>query len=127
MAMTSYEVVRRAIKFQGPDRLPLRFSTLGLDDTHGVGTNAIGTGDHSKRETYDEWGCVWMRSEVANMGQVRGHPLEDWSTIESYPWPDPDAPGTTRAWPSASPALRASTCTPGSLCSSLSVCTPCAA
>jgi len=92
MAMTSYEVVKRAIKFQGPDRLPLRFSTLGLDDTYGVGTNAIGTGDHTVRETYDEWGCLWVRSEVANMGQVRGHPLEDWSTIESYPWPDPDAP-----------------------------------
>ncbi len=92
MAMTSYEVVKRAIKFQGPDRLPLRFATLDLNDTHYVRTNAIGTGDHSRRETYDEWGCLWVRSEVANMGQVRGHPLSDWSAAESYRWPDPDAP-----------------------------------
>ena len=92
MAMTSYEVVKRAIHFDNPDRLPLRFATLGIDDTHRVATNAIGTGDHSKRETYDEWHCLWTRSEVANMGQVKGHPLEDWKAIETYQWPDPDDP-----------------------------------
>ena len=92
MAMASYEVVTRAIHFQGPDRLPLRFSTLGMDDTHRVATNAIGTGDHALRETYDEWGCLWTRSEVANMGQVRGHPLPEWEDLAGYAWPDPEDP-----------------------------------
>jgi uroporphyrinogen decarboxylase len=92
MAQSSYEVVKRALHFQGPDRLPMRFSTLGINDTHGVPTNAIGTGDHSKRETFDEWGCKWVRSEVANMGQVRGHPLEDWENLANYRFPDPDDP-----------------------------------
>jgi uroporphyrinogen decarboxylase len=92
MAMTPYEVVKRAITFQRPDRLPMRFSTLGLNDTHYVATNAIGTGDHSKRQTYDEWHCLWVRSEVANMGQVLGHPLADWSAVDSYQWPNPDDP-----------------------------------
>ena len=92
MAMSSYEVVKRAVHFEGPDRLPLRFSTLGIDDTHVVRTNAVGTGDHALAQTYDEWGCLWMRSEMANMGQVRGHPLQDWGALDSYRWPDPEDP-----------------------------------
>jgi uroporphyrinogen decarboxylase len=92
MTMSSYEVVKRAVHFEVPDRLPMRFASLGLNDTHGVRTNAIGTGDHALRETYDEWGCKWVRSEVANMGQVRGHPLEDWGALATYRFPDPDDP-----------------------------------
>jgi len=92
MAMSSYEVVRRAIEFQKPERLPIRFGTLGLNDTHGVGWNQIGTGDHHLRETPDEWGCLWVRSEVTNMGQVKGHPLADWSALDHFRWPDPDDP-----------------------------------
>jgi len=90
--MSSYEVVRRAIEFEGPDRLPLRFEALGLNDTHSVPWNQIGTGDHSKRETYDEWGCMWQRSDMANMGQVKGHPLADWRALDHFHWPDPDNP-----------------------------------
>lgn len=82
MAMSSYEVVRRAIEFQRPDRLPLCFQALGLCDVHGLGWNQIGTGDHRLRETLDEWGCLWARSEMSNMGQVQGHPLAEWATPE---------------------------------------------
>ncbi len=92
MAMSSYEVVRRAVEFTGPDRLPLRFSTLGLSDTHTVNWNQIGTGDHAQRETVDEWGCTWVRSEVANMGQVKGHPLADWAALAHFRWPAADNP-----------------------------------
>ena len=92
MSMSSYEVMRRAIEFERPDRLPVRFAALGLDDAHGVGWNQIGTGDHNLRASVDEWGCVWTRSEVANMGQVKGHPLAEWSALERYRWPDPDNP-----------------------------------
>ena len=90
--MSSYEVVRRAIEFDGPDRLPMSFDALGINDMQGVDRNQIGTGDLTKRETFDEWGCRWVRSEVANMGQVKGHPLESWSALSSYEWPDPDDP-----------------------------------
>ena len=92
MTMTSYEVVKRAIHFDSPSRLPMRFTSLDIDDTHRVATNAVGTGDHAKRATYDEWGCLWVRSEVANMGQVKGQPLEEWEAIRTYEWPDPDDP-----------------------------------
>ena len=89
---SSYEVVRRAIEFDHPDRLPLRFDSLGLSDVHSVGWNQIGTGDHSRRETLDEWGCLWVRNETENMGQVKGHPLADWEALDHYRWPDPDDP-----------------------------------
>ena len=92
MPQSPYEVVRRAIEFDGPDRLPMLFDSLGICDTHTVGWNQIGTGDHEYRETTDEWGCVWRRTDVANMGQVKGHPLADWSAAETYRWPDPNDP-----------------------------------
>lgn len=92
MPMSSYEVVSRAIEFAHPDRLPIRFDALGISDVHGVKWNQIGTGDHTCKETVDEWGCTWVRSEMHNMGQVKGCPLSDWSALDQYDWPDPDAP-----------------------------------
>jgi uroporphyrinogen decarboxylase len=92
MPMSSYEVVKRAIEFRTPDRLPMRFTSLGLSDTHSVKWNQIGTGDHAYRQTMDEWGCTWARSEAQNMGQVKGHPLQDWSALDTYRWPDADDP-----------------------------------
>ena len=88
--MSSYEIVRRAIEFDGPERLPLRFEALGLSDIHTLDWNQIGTGDARLHETTDEWGCRWVRSGVANMGQVKGHPLADWAAWDSFRWPDPD-------------------------------------
>jgi uroporphyrinogen decarboxylase len=93
MAQTSYEVVHRALTFTGPDRLPMRFAAPLPNDTHGVATNARGTGGRDPNsDTYDEFGCHWVRSAVANMGQVKGHPLEDWDALRTYRWPDPDDP-----------------------------------
>lgn len=92
MAMTSYEVVRRAIEFSGPDRLPLRFDALGIADVHTVKYTKIGAGDRNLRQTTDEWGCLWERTEVSNMGQVKGHPLADWNALDHYRWPDADSP-----------------------------------
>lgn len=92
MAMSSYEVVKRAIEFGRPDRLPVRMGSIGVDDTHHVGWNQIGPGDRALRESVDEWGCVWVRSEQANMGQIKGHPLADLADMDSFPWPDPHDP-----------------------------------
>ena len=92
MRMSSYDVVRRAIEFQNPDRLPILIEGIGPSDVHTVRWNQIGTGDNSLRETVDEWGCTWTRSEVKNMGLVTGHPLEDWDSIDDFSWPDPDNP-----------------------------------
>lgn len=89
---SSYEVIRNAIEFTGPDRLPVQFESLGMDDTRMVNWNQIGVGDQERSETIDEWGCTWRRSAQKNMGQVVGHPLEQWSALDTFDYPDPDDP-----------------------------------
>ena len=100
MSQSSYEVVRRAIEFQTPDRLPLKIDIpleipgLGVleSDVAYANWNFVGTGDRNQRTTVDEWGCLWERSEQDNMGQVTGHPLDDWAKLNMLQWPDPDDP-----------------------------------
>lgn len=92
MTMSSYEVVRRAVEFKGPDRLPLRFDSLGLSDVSFVDWNQIYPGDFTgvSNTTVDHWGCLWVRTGQPNMGQIKVHPLADWDALDHYRWPDPD-------------------------------------
>ena len=87
---TSKEVMKAAIEFKTPDRLPVLFDSFGISDVKRIGWNQIGTGDHGKRITYDEWNCGWQRTEMKNMGQITIHPLSDWSGLDNFNWPDPD-------------------------------------
>ena len=61
-------------------------------DVANVRWNYIGTGDRKTKQTLDEWGCIWIRSEVENMGQIKGHPLEEWDSLSKYTWPNADNP-----------------------------------
>jgi uroporphyrinogen decarboxylase len=90
--MNSREIVTRAIEFKTPERLPVVFPSFGITDVVHVGWNQIGTGSRAYKRTLDEWGCEWVRSEIDNMGQVKGHPLEKWSNLTHYRWPNPDDP-----------------------------------
>jgi len=92
--MSSYEVVRRAIEFEGPDRLPLRFDSLGSSDVCFVDWNQVYPGDFVgvSDTTLDHWGCLWVRTDMVNMGQIKRHPLADWRALDHYRWPDPDDP-----------------------------------
>jgi hypothetical protein len=85
-----YEIVQKAIRFDHPDRLPMEFEMFGICDTHEVRWNQIVPWDCSESCNYDEWGCLWQRTEQDNMGQVRGHPLSKWSQLDKYTFPDPD-------------------------------------
>jgi hypothetical protein len=74
--MTPREIVRAAIDHQGPQRLPVFQGQIGVSDNFGVPVGS--TGNFGPRsEQADEWGCVWGHTEVKNMGQVKGHPLEE--------------------------------------------------
>jgi hypothetical protein len=90
--MNSLTRISSAIEFKTPDRLPVIYPRFGRCDTHNVGWNQIGTGPREVKESLDEWGCLWTRSEIDNMGQVKGHPLAAWNQLDSFRWPDPDAP-----------------------------------
>jgi hypothetical protein len=89
---TGRQVITAAIEFKKPERLPVVFDAFGASDLQGVYWNQIGTGDHTQKHTYDEWGCGWSRSNVKNMGLVNEHPLNDWSKLDAFRWPDPDSP-----------------------------------
>jgi uroporphyrinogen decarboxylase len=89
---SSKEVIKSAIEFKTPERLPVLFNCFNESDVWDAGWNQTGTGDNSKRLTYDEWGCGWSRTEMKNMGQIKYHPLSDWENINSFHWPDPQNP-----------------------------------
>jgi uroporphyrinogen decarboxylase len=113
--MDSRERVIRAIELSGPDRPPVMHRTLpGAFRQHGAALEALyarypgdvllsptlrapfkfrepaGEGAEAGR-IVDSWGCAWNKLTDDYAGQVVGHPLEDWSALESYRWPDPGA------------------------------------
>jgi hypothetical protein len=92
-AISPVEIVRRSIEFSGPERLPFHFLLdVKQSDVVFVWWNFIGPGDYDLHQSYDEFGCLWVRSDNRTMGQVKGHPLADWSAWDHYQWPDPNDP-----------------------------------
>jgi len=110
--MNARERVIRTIEFRHPDHLPLRFASdpersdlVGLGygradgwkpEVHVAGSTRLSQAAailKASRAGLDEWGCFWQEHEFTSWGQVRGHPLADWSALDSYTFPDPEAPG----------------------------------
>ncbi len=93
--MESREIVRRAIEFKKPPRLPFfQHQMPDLPDD----VCDIWEMDRQKNGWFfdnvanDDWGCVWAVTEMKNMGQVTYHPLEDWSKLDTYKPPNPRDP-----------------------------------
>ncbi len=91
--MTSYEIVKRAVEFGRPERIPIRFAALGFDDVYDVWPSAP-KGWTPREPGADEWGCVWEHppegSGIVNMGQPKGHPLTSLDLMDELEWPDPN-------------------------------------
>jgi len=89
---TSRDLVRAAVRFGRPARLPLAkgpdadIAYVGFRPARDFSPHALGM---------DEWGCVWrsLHPELGDKGQVVAHPLADWSRRNSYLFPDATAPG----------------------------------
>lgn len=91
--MNARERVARAIEFGRPDHLPLRFAG-DLDRSDYVGLKLDPPSAwQPPRPGMDEWGCGWQEHAITSLGQVKGHPLADWTALDTYRMPDPDAPG----------------------------------
>ncbi len=89
--MTRRERVWRAIRRDGPDRVPVHFHNRDLDRSDTATTGyAAPSGWHPACPEQTEWGYLWKRLDET-MGQPECPPLEnpdaDWTP------PDPDAPG----------------------------------
>lgn len=93
--MRPREIVRRAIQFQRPPRLPFWQNVVA-----GVPSDVCDSWemDRAKRGWFfdhaaeDDWGCGWAVTETKNMGQVVHCPLEDWAKLDFYRPPNPRDP-----------------------------------
>ena len=96
--MNSREIVRRAIQFQRPPRLP--FWQHWCHEVPGVPDDVCNIWEMDRAESgwffdnpgMDDWGCGWSTTDQQNIGQVTAHPLADWSALDRYRPPDPRNP-----------------------------------
>ena len=93
--MQSREIVRRAIEFGTPPRLPFWQHEVpwAPDDVLDIWEmDRARAGWFFDRAEPDDWGCIWARTDVKNMGQVVTHPLADWGALDRWRPPDPRDP-----------------------------------
>ncbi|MHB0937904.1 MAG: uroporphyrinogen decarboxylase family protein [Armatimonadota bacterium] len=83
---TSRELVRRAIRFEGIDRLPHDFPEPFGSDFAGIGMHP--SPDDRPPNGMDEWGAVWENIGVCQLGEVKSFPLRDWADFDKLPIPD---------------------------------------
>lgn len=91
--MSGRELVSRAVLFQGPERVPRDLPDPWGSDFFGVGIDKH-PGWKPSVEGEDEWSCVWKKVSIDDrtMGQVKVHPLKDYSQLDDFPFPDYDNP-----------------------------------
>ncbi|MDD3928023.1 MAG: uroporphyrinogen decarboxylase family protein [bacterium] len=112
--MTSRERVLKAIRFEGPDRVPvihnhlpgalLRHGQALIDiflkypnDFYDTATvlsvpvpdkaHYLPDGSYFKEER-DEWGCVWRYYQEGMIGEVAEAPLQEWTDLAAYRFPE---------------------------------------
>ena len=93
--MRSEEIVRRAIEFSSPPRLPFFQHVVpdAPDDVWDIWEmDRAEAGWFFDTPGMDDWGCCWSVTECKNMGQVVEHPLADFSALEHYRPPNPRNP-----------------------------------
>jgi len=96
--MESQEIVRRAIEFDRPPRLPFwqhwNHKMAGFpDDVCNIWEmDRAEAGWFFDTPGRDDWGCGWSATAVKNMGQVAEHPLAEWAALDGYRPPDPGNP-----------------------------------
>jgi len=96
--MEPAEIVRRAIEFDSPPRLPFWQHWSHKmpdfpDDVHNIWEmDRAEAGWFFDNPVMDDWGCGWSTTNLQNIGQVTENPLADWSALESYQPPNPRNP-----------------------------------
>ena len=111
--MTPRENMLKAIRFERPDFIPMRF-VINAACWHHVDQGALqdlmeahpflfpdfvrqekitpryGLNQRRNVPYTDPWGCVWQTSDDGITGAVHGHPLADWSNLAGYTPPSPE-------------------------------------
>jgi uroporphyrinogen decarboxylase len=85
--MSPREVVDRAVRRAGPDRVPVwmfnRDQLSGDIYCHDFAVTAAGV---------SEWGYSWKRFDDGTMGQPEAPVLPEWGGLAAFKWPDPADP-----------------------------------
>ena len=91
--MTPREIVRRAVTFQAPPRLPRHFPEPYGDDFARVNMTPNVDARPNRKGAVDEWGAVWENLGSSSLGQVKVPALADWADFDKLPIPDIHEPG----------------------------------
>jgi len=87
--MTPRENMKAAIDFRCPERLPIQGYGENSDTFWLMPEDAKPAGTSPG---CDQWSCRWERTHMANMGQVKGHPIASWDDYKTYCFPDVNDP-----------------------------------
>lgn len=112
--MTSRENLLRTVRFERPERIPVRFAISGacwnhypqdvlqdLMEAHPLLfpdfkreplpiKPQLSPWTRAGKPYTDSWGCVWEAPMDGLSGSVTSHPLASWDDFETYRPPDPD-------------------------------------
>lgn len=111
--MTNRENLLRAIRFEGPEYIPMVFGVNGacwnyydqnalqdLMEDHpflfpdfkrkSAVEPRFGLTQRKDAPYTDPWGCVWETVQDGITGSVHQHPLSDWAAFDTYKVPDPE-------------------------------------
>ena len=73
-----------------------------------IGADVIKPSQAAGDEALDEWMCRWEGKHGNDQGQVKGYPLEDFSRMDKFPWPDGNDPARYKSVPKQLEDLSAS-------------------
>ncbi|MBI5821687.1 MAG: hypothetical protein HZA88_22175 [Verrucomicrobia bacterium] len=96
--MDRREIVRRAVEFDRPPRLPFwqhwnhKMPEFPDDVCNIWEMDRAEAGWFFDKATMDDWSCGWSATDLANIGQVKDCPLESWSALDHYRPPNPRNP-----------------------------------
>ncbi|ONI38350.1 hypothetical protein AN639_01890 [Candidatus Epulonipiscium fishelsonii] len=104
--MTGYEIIKRNIEFSNPDRIGIKFQSLGEGDMTRIylqrskeyrNKDEVPNIERQPKpytDRPDEWGVSWdSHGESNGLGQPVSSPLEDIEEQEEYVFPDINAEG----------------------------------
>jgi len=112
--LTQRENILRAIRFKEPEYVPVNFcinsscykaypqeALFDLMESHPFlfpdfkrpkipYTPNYGLCSRKDQPFTDDWGCLWQTTTDGIVGTVTRHPLDDWSKLDAYTYPDPE-------------------------------------
>ena len=84
--MTSREIVKRTLLFQGAERIPYDLPEPYGSDFFSIELDP--SPDSRPASGTDEWGAVWANVGETQLGQVKEFPLKSWNAVDSLRIPD---------------------------------------